>query len=74
MLHASLSRFLLLDAGVEEQIRQGILPEDYDEIRDLYRDIESKWDYLNYCICSGAICDIDHGTNNLPTTIQGYDI
>ena len=74
MTHSDLSRFLLLEADVEEQIRQGILPEDYDEIRDLYRDIESKWDYLDYCICSGAICDIDRGTNNLTTTIQGYDI
>lgn len=72
--HSDLSRFLLLEADVEEQIRQGILPEDYDEIRDLYRDIESKWDYLDYCISNGAICDIDRGTNNLPTTIQGYDI
>lgn len=74
MTHADMSRWLLLDADTAEQIRQGVKPEDWNEIRDLYRDIESKWDYSDYCICSGAICDIDRGTNYLPTLIQGYDI
>ena len=74
MNHAGMGRFLLLNAGLTEQIRQGVEPEDYDEIRDLYRETESKWDYAQYCISNGAICDIDRGTNNLPTTIQGYDI
>ena len=74
MIHAGMSRFLLLEASIAEQIRQGVLPEDYDDARDVYRDIESKWDYADYCICSGAICDINRGTNNLPATIQGYDI
>jgi len=60
--------------GIAEQIRQGVLPEDYDHDFDLYRETESKWDYLNYCICSGAICDIDRGTNYLSITIQGFDI
>lgn len=72
--HAGMSRFLLLKASIAERMRQGVLPEDYDDVRDVYRDIESKWDYADYCICSGAICDITRGTNNLPTTIQGYDI
>jgi hypothetical protein len=74
MIHAALSRFLLLDAGIEEQIRQGILPDDYDYAHDVYRDIESKWDYTDDCLSSGAIADIDRGLNNLPTIIQGYDI
>lgn len=74
MIYADLSRFLLLDAEIAEQIRQGVLPEDYDHDPDVYRDIESKWDFLDYCICSGAICDIVRGTNNFSITIQGYDL
>jgi len=74
MIHAGMSRFLLLEASIAEQIRQGVLPEDYDHDLDVYREIESKWDYLNYCTCSGAICDIDPGTNDLSITIQGFDI
>jgi hypothetical protein len=74
MTHAGMGRFLLLKSSTAEQIRQGVELEDYDEIRDVYRETESKWDYLHYCISNGAICDIDRGTNYFPTTIQGYDI
>ena len=74
MDHTGISRFLLLNAGLAEQIIQGVEPEDYDKIRDVYRETARKWDYAHYCISNGAICDIDRGTNNLPTTIQGYDI
>jgi hypothetical protein len=71
---AHMARWLLLDAGLAEQIRQGIEDEDYDEVRDAYKETETQWDYAIYCISNGAIGDIDFGYNNLPTTIQGYDI
>jgi hypothetical protein len=72
--YGNMSRFLLLEANITERIRQGVLPGDFDEMGDLYREIESHWDYSDYCIHFGAICDIDHGTNYLPTIVQRYDI
>lgn len=74
MDHAGMSRFLLLEARITERIRQGVLPEDYDDARDVHREKESKWDYLDCCICSGAIWDINHGTDYLSITILGFDI
>jgi hypothetical protein len=74
LLPSHTGRWLLLDASLAEQQRQGVEDEDYDEIRDAYNETETKWDYAIYCISNGAIGDIDLGTNNLPTTIQGYDI
>ena len=71
---AHMIHWLLLDASLAEQIRQGIEDEDYDEVRDKYKETETKWDYAMYCISNGAIGDIDFGCNNLPRTIQGYDI
>ena len=62
-----MGRWLLLHASLAEQKRQGVEDEDYDDIRDLYKETESKWDYAVYCISNGAIGDIDHGFNNLPT-------
>lgn len=72
--HGNMSRFLLLEANIAERIRQGVLPGDYDTYADLYREIESKWDYLDYCIHVGAIGDIDRGTNYLLTIIQRFEI
>lgn len=72
--HADMSHWLLLKASLAEQIRQGVEEEGYNPDYDCYKDTESKWDYADYCLSSGAICDIDRGLNNLPIAIQGYDI
>ena len=74
MDHVGMSGWLLLKATVAERIRQGVLEEGYDGRYDLYDETESKWDYADFCLSSGAIGDIDRGLNNLPTAIQGYDI
>lgn len=71
MAHADMSGFLLLNAGIAAQIRQGDLPEDYDDAHNVCRVIENKWNHLDFCICSWAICDIDRGTSYLPITIWG---
>ena len=73
MIYGNMSRFLLLEANITERIRQGVLPGDFDEMGDLYREIESHWDYSDYCIHFGAICDIDRGTNYLPTIVQRFE-
>jgi hypothetical protein len=74
MTYGNMSRFLLLEADITERIRQGVLPGDLNEMGDLYREIESKWDYSDYCILIGAVGDIDRGTNYLPTIIQRFEI
>lgn len=69
----NISHWLLGDASLAEQIRQGVEAEDYDHIRDMYNERDNKWDYADHVVYV-AIGDIDFGTNNLPTVIQGYDI
>lgn len=75
LLHpAHMSNWLLVNATLEEQKRQGVHEEDYHPIYDIYKYTESKWDYADYCISNGAIGDIVSGGNNLPTTIRNEDI
>lgn len=73
--HASkMSYWLLLEADLTEQIRQGVEDQDYDSVRDAMKETETAWDYADYVVSNGAMGDFFRGTNNLPLTIQGYTI
>lgn len=69
-----MSYWLLREADVAEQIRQGVKNQDYDSVWNAMRDTETAWDYADYVVFNGAISDLDRGTNNLPLTIQGYNL
>lgn len=71
---SKMCRWLLLKADLSEQIRQGVEDEDFDPIRDAMKETESAWDYADYIVSNGALYDLEGGTNNLPLTIQGYNI
>lgn len=71
LIPARMSHWLFNKASLTEQIRQGIENEDYDCYRgDVYDDEDVPWSYADYAV-GAALCDIDFGTNNLPTAIQG---
>lgn len=71
LLLARLSHWMFNKASFAEQVRQGVESEDYDwRLGDLNNHEDVPWSYADYAV-GAAICDIDLGTNNLLTAIQG---
>lgn len=67
-----LSNWLDGRASWDEKVRQGIREDwQHDEV-DIMGDWETPWDYAEY-VLTGAINDINQGTNNLSIMVEGYD-